>query len=141
MQLPDGTFGAAEDATGLVNRNYEISPLVADFNDDGYRDVVRVNLAGPSRAFISGGGKNRFLKVRLSDTPSSIGALVEVTLPGGRILTKQFTSGEGLASDQSHELIFGLGSAKSIERVKVFYANGEVKQIAPPAVGATLHVE
>jgi hypothetical protein len=141
LQLPDGTFGTAEDAAGLTNRNYEITPLVADFNNDGYLDVVRVNLAGPTRAFLSGGGKNGFVKIRLSDTPASIGALVEVGLRGGRKLTKQFTSGEGLASDQSHDLIFGLGDAKSIENVTVFYADGRVQRIAPlPSVGETLRV-
>ncbi len=141
VQLPDGTFGTAEDATGLTNRNYEITPLVADFNNDGYRDVVRVNLAGPSRAFLSGGGKNGFLKVQLPETPKSLGALVEVVVPGGGKLTQQFTSGEGLASDQSHEMIFGLGDAKSVESVTVYYADGMSKRIAAPAVGQTLRIQ
>jgi len=141
MQLPDGTFATAEEATGLVNRNYEISPLVADFNNDGYRDVIRVNLAGPSRAFLSNGGKNGFLKVRLPDRPQSLGALVEVVLPGGKKLTQQFTSGEGLASDQSHELIFGLGDAKSIDRMIVYYADGTSIKFATPSVGQTLHIQ
>jgi hypothetical protein len=138
MQLPDGKFATAEKAAGLVNRNYEISPLVADFNNDGYRDVVRVNLAGPSRAFLSGGGKNGFLKVRLPDIPRSLGALVEVVLPGGMKLTQQFTSGEGMSSDQSHELIFGLGGAKSVERMTVYYADGTTEEISPPSVGQTV---
>ena len=136
--MPDGTFATAESEMGLDNRNYEITPLVADFNDDGYRDMVRVNLAGPSHAFLSGGGKNGFLKVRLAETPKSLGALVEVALPGGETLTQQFTSGEGLSSDQSHEMIFGLGDATAIERVTVTYADGTSLQIAPPAVGETL---
>lgn len=139
LQLPDGTFATAEDATGLTNRNYEISPLLADFNNDGYVDVVRVNLAGPSRAFISSGGRNGFLKVRLPDAPRSLGALVELGVAGTK-LTKQFTSGEGLSSDQSHELIFGLANATSIDSVAIYYADGEIKHIAPPAVGATLRV-
>ena len=140
VQLSDGTFAAAEDAAGLVNRNYEISPLVADFNNDGYRDVIRVNLAGPSLAFLSSGGNNKFVKVRLPDTPRSLGALVEITLPDGRRLTQQFTSGEGLASDQSHELIFGLGTAESVERMTVYYADGTVREIEPPAAGRTLRI-
>lgn len=138
MQSPDGTFAAAEERAGLVNRNYEISPLVADFNNDGYRDVIRVNLAGPSRAFLSGGGLNSFLKVQLPDTPKSLGALVEVVVPGGATLTQQFTSGEGLSSDQSHEIIFGLGDATSVESVTVTYADGTSMRIASPPVGQTI---
>ncbi len=141
MQLPDGTFGSASEATSLVNRNYEISPLVADFNDDGYLDVIRVNLDGPSRAFLNSGGLNGFLKVRLPDKVHSLGAVVEVILPDGKKLTKQFTSGEGLSSDQSHDLIFGLGTASSIETVSVYYASGTIKRIARPTVGTTLVIQ
>jgi len=141
MQLPDGTFGSAEQVMELVNRNYEISPLVADFNNDGYRDVVRVNLAGPSRAFLNRGGKNRYLKIQLPDTPRSIGALVEVNTSDGTKLTQQFTSGEGLSSDQSHELIFGLGRTKTVENVRVFYANGTNIQIENPSINKTLRIK
>ncbi|MEH6545193.1 MAG: CRTAC1 family protein [Sneathiella sp.] len=141
LQLADGTFGSAEDETGLTNRNYEITPLIADFNGDGYRDVIRVNLNGQSRAFLNEGGENTFLKVQLPDTPRSLGALVEVILPGDKKLTQQFTSGEGMSSDQSHELIFGLGNAKSIERITVYYANGTMRTVSPPAVRTTLKIQ
>ena len=67
--------------------------------------------------------------------------MVEVTITGGVKLTKQFTSGEGMSSDQSHDLIFGLGNAKSIESIKVHYANGTTKQIASPSVGDTIHIQ
>lgn len=141
MQMPDGTFATAEEEAGIVNRNYEITPLVADFNNDGYRDVIRINLAGPSLAFLSKGGSNGFVKVQLADTPKSLGALVELKLPGGKKLTQQFTSGEGLCSDQSHELIFGLGKAKSVEAVTVYYADGTTKEVDPPSVGKTLRIQ
>lgn len=141
MQLPDGTFATAEAAMGLTNRNYEITPLVADFNNDGYLDMIRVNLGGPSLAFINSGGPNKYIKVRLPDAVASLGAIVELTLPNGNKLTKQFTSGEGLASDQSHDLIFGLGSASSIEHIDVSYANGTMKRILAPTVGETLVIK
>lgn len=140
LQMPDGTFASAEDDLGLVNREYEITPLVADFNNDGYRDVVRVNLGGKSRAFLSSGGENGFIKVQLPDTPRSLGALVELKLSSGEKLTQQFTSGEGLCSDQSHELIFGLGAAKSVEAVTVYYADGAIQNIMPPVPGETLRI-
>jgi hypothetical protein len=141
MQLPDGTFGTVEEEAGLVNRNYEITPLVADFNNDGYLDIIRANLAGPSYAFLSSGGKNGFLKIRLADSPASLGALVEVTIAGGVKLTKQFTSGEGMSSDQSHDLIFGLGAASSVESINVYYASGKTRQIASPSIGETIYIQ
>ena len=140
LQLTGGTFATAEKQMGLTNRNYEVTPLVADFDDDGYRDVIRINLAGKSRAFLSSGGKANYLKVRLPELPSSLGALVEAELAGGTKLTQQFTSGEGLASDQSHELIFGLGAKTQITQLTVHYADGEVRRLGPQQAGSTVKV-
>ena len=141
LQRADRTFDSAEKKMGLVNRNYEITPLVADFNNDGYRDVVRINLAGPSRAFISGGGNNAYLKVRLPETAKSLGALVEVELNSGETLTQQFTSGEGLASDQSHELIFGLGRERAVRQMRVHYADGTTRDVATPTINSVVTLE
>jgi hypothetical protein len=60
---------------------------------------------------------------------------------GGERLTKQFTSGEGMSSDQSHDLVFGIGKASEIESVKVFYANGTTQQVASPPVGKLLLIQ
>ncbi len=38
---------------GVVNKRYSISPLTADFNQDGAPDIVHVNLAGKSKVFLS----------------------------------------------------------------------------------------
>ena len=141
LQLPNGTFGKAEDKLGLTNRNYEITPLVADFNNDGYRDVIRINLAGASRAFINGGGKAGYIKVHLPEVAKSLGALVELELADGKKLTQQFTSGEGLASDQSHELIFGLGSQTGIKRLIVTYADGSKREVISPQANSTVSVD
>ena len=118
LQSPNGSFEAAEGAMGLVNRKYEITPLVADFNGDGYRDMIRINLSGKSRAFISNGGSNGFVKIRLPETAASLGAIVDATLSDGTHRTQQIASGEGLSSDQSHELIFGWARRKASWRSK-----------------------
>jgi len=141
LQRPDGTFATGEDQMGLTNRNYEITPLLADFNNDGYRDVIRINLAGKSRAFISRGGSAGYLKVRMPDTAKSLGALVEVERGDGVKLTQQFTSGEGLASDQSHEMIFGLGKNNIVKQVTVHYADGTSNQMGPQDINSTLQVQ
>ena len=124
LQSPDNTFETAEKKMDLANHHYEITPLLADFNNDGYRDMIRVNLAGKSRAFISSGGSNGYVKLQLPERAASLGALVDATLSDGSKRTQQITSGEGLASDQSHELIFGLAQASEIISLTVTYADG-----------------
>ena len=121
IQNTEGEFASVGAEAGVVNKRYSISPIHADFNQDGYPDVVHVNLAGRSQAFLSHGGDAGYLKVKLPNNVSSIAAVVTVKLDDGSMLTKPFVSGEGLGSDPSHILIFGLGSrtatSVSVERI------------------------
>ncbi len=123
IQNTNGEFAAVGKQAGVVNKRFSISPLVADFNNDGYPDVVHVNLAGRSQAFLSHGGDAGFLKVRLPNTISSIAAEVVITMDTGSTQTKVFVSGEGLCSDQSHVLIFGLGDHKAT-KIDINYIDG-----------------
>lgn len=113
MQNEAGEFAAVGNEAGVVNRRFSIAPITADFNGDGYPDIVHVNLAGRSQAFLSEGGDSGYIKVRLPNQVSSIAASVQVELADGSTLTKQFVSGEGLCSDSSHVLIFGLGEQRA----------------------------
>ena len=46
LQNAAGEFAASGAQAGVQNFHYSISPLTADFNQDGYPDLVHVNLAG-----------------------------------------------------------------------------------------------
>ena len=134
IQREDGTFAATEERSGVVNRAYEISPLVADFNRDGYPDMIRANLDGRARAFINDGGTNHYLKVRLPDTAASMGARVTVTTAGGRRLTDWHVAGEGLVADQTHVLTFGLGDETAVTSLEVLYPNGATQTRSNPPI-------
>ena len=136
LQRQDGTFAAVEKEAGVVNRNYEIAPLLADFNGDGYLDQIRVNLAGKSRAFIAKTGENKFLKVKLPSTAKFLGSKVEVAMIDGSKQYDWHVSGEGLCSDQEHILVFGLGKSKTPSNVTVTLPTGE--KITKPFVGQPL---
>ena len=140
IQRPDHRFAAAEDVAGIVNEHYAIAPLVADFNDDGYPDLVWVNLDGPVRAFLNEGGDAHYLKVELPDSPESLGAIVRVTTGDGKTFTRHLVSNEGLLSEQSHVLLFGLGQATSVARVEVTLLSGRKRIIDAPAIDSTLEV-
>jgi hypothetical protein len=127
LQNQNGEFAEVGAAAGIDNKYYSISPITADFNQDGAPDLVHINLKDKPRAFLSQGPSNNYLKVKLPDTVASIGATVTVTRSDGSKLFKPFISGEGLNSDQSHNLIFGLGDG-SASTVEVRYLS------APPAV-------
>ena len=66
--------------------------------------------------------------MRLANRVESVGAKVVLTLSDGSAQSKWFVRGEGLVSDSSPVLIFGLGEA-SAERVTVKYLDGSVKAV------------
>ncbi len=138
LNTPGNKFVATGAASGVENRNYAISPITADFNDDGYPDLVYSNISGTSKAFISEGGDHNFLKVRLEQTAKALGAKVSVTQADGSVLTDWLTVAEGLTSDQSHTLVFGLGKSGTASSVTVDYTGGTTQTIDNPKVNSTL---
>ncbi|PKM15073.1 MAG: CRTAC1 family protein [Gammaproteobacteria bacterium HGW-Gammaproteobacteria-2] len=123
-QIAPGRFAAAEESAGLQNANFGITPLVSDFNGDGWPDVLFANLTQPARAFINDGGDAAWLQVVLPNAPAALAARVSVTRADGVVLHDQWLSGEGLASEQSRTLQFGLGNADGVVDVQVQFGDG-----------------
>jgi len=116
------------DATHIApDKGFGITPLVADFSQDGAPDIVWANLAGRSRAWISESGFGNSVTIKLPDQTEFLGALIEVTDSSGKTRTKQLVAGEGLGSDMSRDLIFGFGEAK-FQSAKIMLRHGETKQ-------------
>lgn len=98
----------------------------ADFDGDGYLDVVLVENGGPARILRNEGGtKNRWVRIVLegdgvNSNTSAIGARVIVTA-GGKTQTREVTSARGYLSQSEFALTFGLGDAKRVERVEVLW--------------------
>lgn len=139
LQLDNGTFAATEQQANVVNKNYAITPLSSDFNNDGYPDLVYANLNGEVKAFINNGGKANFVKVRMQDKAELIGASVTVTTENGT-QTNYNVIGEGLCSDQSNTLIFGLGDAKNITAITIKDSKGNSRVLENIAVNTTVNV-
>ncbi|MEO9971251.1 MAG: CRTAC1 family protein [Hyphomonadaceae bacterium] len=134
-------FKPVEKVANAENDLFGISPIVSDFNGDGWPDLVWANLDGPSRAYLSEGGTRQSLTVRLPNNASSLNARVKVTDASGHIQTKQLITSQGLGSDQSRDLVFGLGDAESVTRVDVMLQSGSVLTFDAPAIDAVLMVD
>lgn len=140
VQLDNGTFAATEQQANVVNKNYAITPLSSDFNNDGYPDLVYVNLDGTVKAFINKGGEKSFIKIKLKDKPNLIGATVTVTTDNST-LTNYNIIGEGLCSDQSNTLVFGLGDAKTIKSITVKDNMGVTQALDSVKINTTILIE
>jgi hypothetical protein len=137
VQNRNGEFAAVGAEAGVVNRRFSISPLSADFNQDGAPDLVHVNLAGKSKAFISKNAPAHFVKVQLPNTVGSISAMVKAELSDGRTIYEPFVKGEGLCSDSSPMVTIGTGGAE-VNLVEVQYLSGQTETFAKPELGSTI---
>ncbi|KAA1246861.1 CRTAC1 family protein [Aquimarina sp. RZ0] len=139
IQKEDHTFVPTEKQSGVVNPHFGITSLVSDFNQDGYLDMIWTNIDTPSLAYISQGGTNNYVQVDIKDNAASQGAKVTVETASKK-LTDWLVSGEGLASDQTALLNFGLGKETSIKKITVNYANGTVFELENPAINSVVHI-
>ncbi len=117
VQRPTNSFSAVEEQAGVVNKNYAITPLCSDFNQDGYPDLVYANINGGSKAYINSGGESNFIAFRFKETAENIGSKIILTLKDGKTLSDDYVIGEGLASDQTSTLTFGLGLDSEIKNI------------------------
>ncbi len=142
MQLPNQTFVNIEDKNNTQNPFFGITPLASDFNNDGYPDLVHINLNGKVRAFISkANAGNNYLKVKLPNTPKYINARVTLTKLDNQKITLQRVIGEGLTSDQTSTLFFGLGKDQSLPKLHLALINGENFDILVNEINTTLTLE
>ncbi len=140
LQYADGKFHPVEKRAHAKNNHYGITPLISDVNADGWPDLIWANLAGPARAYLSKGGTHNWIKVRLPNNVGSVNAIVQVNLADGRTLTKQRIPGQGLGSDQTRELIFGLGTVNTITSVRIRFQDGRDLLIDAPGINSTLSI-
>lgn len=141
QQGSDGQFQAVEEIAGLANEHFGVNMVITDFDNNGWPDVVLGNLDGELRAFINEGGDNHWLKVRLPDTPASLGAIVRLTTSSGEGYVNQVYTSEGLGSDQTHELFFGLGANNDLSRLHVQYQDGRTDTINNPTIDSMISLQ
>ncbi len=129
LQKDNHTFSPTGAESGVVNKNYAITPLTSDFNQDGYQDLVWVNIDSPVKAFLNKGGSNNYIQLTFPENAQNIGAKVKVVTSSGKMITEDYVIGEGLVSDQSATIAIGLGKDK-LKSVQITYTNGVVQDLA-----------
>ncbi|MEO7651518.1 MAG: CRTAC1 family protein [Bryobacteraceae bacterium] len=113
---------SASSGAGIVALHSSRGLATGDFDNDGDVDVFINNMnERPSLLRNEGGNQNAFLSVRLvgrKSNRSAIGAQVTVTA-GGVKQVQEVRSGSSFMSHSDLRLHFGLGAAKTIEKIEV----------------------
>lgn len=139
LQKDDYTFAPAEKASGLVNPHFGITPLLSDFNLDGSLDMVWVNVNTPSLAYLNESPQKNWLKVHLPQNAETLGAKVSVETSEGT-LTDWSITGEGLASDQTEYLHFGLDDSREVYGITIELVNGTTFTLNEIEINSIVHI-
>ena len=113
---------------------------VADFDGDGRADVILKSRLGPQVRLLQNdcAGANRSIAFRLRGTKSNrdaIGARIQVDRQ-----TKWMEAGSGFLSQHSKTILFGLGEADSVARVRITWPSGAVQEFKDLRAGAAYSI-
>ncbi len=116
---------------------------VADYDNDGDRDLFIVNTAQPAVLLRNDTPtENRWLALRLKGTVSNrdgYGARVEVQ-SGDLVQVAEARSASSYLSQSDPRLFFGLGSRETIDRVSIRWPSGRHQQVLAVATNQILEV-
>ena len=144
---PLPAFDFVQEQVGLRHRDQGRGLIAFDYDNDGDRDILIVNLSGPMTLFrndLTGPGTN-YLRVFLDRgqnravAPDGIGALVSIRTGGSE--QHRYIGGEGVYLG-SGELSahFGTGTAALIDELTVIWPDGTVTALRSIPANQTLTV-
>lgn len=140
VQNTAGEFAETATLTETTNASYGVTPLRADFNNDGYPDIVMVNLGERSKVFLSKEGENNYLKIKLPNSPRSLGADILIKTLSGKEMKRTYQVGGVLCGDSSHIIQVGLGKEKATD-VLVQYRDGLIDHTSGVLYNTTIIFE
>ncbi len=96
--------------------------------------MVYANLNGPVKASINIGGDANYVAVRLPENAKYAGARITVNKMDGSLLSDAYVIGEGLASDQTATVTFGLGVDTSVKSIDIRLPDGTSVTLNNPEI-------
>ncbi|MEP6537065.1 MAG: CRTAC1 family protein [Bryobacteraceae bacterium] len=124
---------------GVAARESSRGAAFADFDNDGDMDVLIMNMHGaPSLLRNDMTNGNGWLQVRLNGL--AMGAVVTLEA-GGRKQAQTVVSQTSFLSHNGRRLHFGLGTAKSVDRLMVAWPSGRVERFPVDSINRILQLD
>ena len=139
----DGTFNDVTAASGFPTGFPARGTATADYDRDGDMDIIQVNLNDRIILFENvTPNQGNYLQIKLEATVSNrsaIGTLVEATT-GSTTRMRQLNGGASAHSQDELLIHFGLGSATSVDELKISWPSGQVQTLTNVGVNQMMTV-
>jgi hypothetical protein len=139
-----GNFTDVAQAVGATDTNDGRAVALADLRNSGVLDVIVANQRGPLLIYENRVAAERhWIQFELEGTGSNrsaIGARVELHW-NGHVQAQQVTAATGFSAQNQRWLHYGLGPARTVDRVVIKWPSGTEQTIASPAVDIRHHVK
>jgi hypothetical protein len=116
----------------------------ADFDNDGFVDVIVANNGGPPLLLHnSGGNGNHFVSIQLVGTKSNrdaMGARLKLTA-GGITQTREIAGGGSYLSQSDLRANFGLGAATHIDKLEITWPSGTHQSLSDFPAGQFYRIQ
>jgi hypothetical protein len=127
--LAGGTFTDVTDEVGFGDLGPNYALATADFNSDGYLDIIVTGTGATPLLWMNSCGENAWLSIELiglAGNQEAIGARAEVTTPSGTQVRELYSlRGMGQGPSRFH---FGLGTHDSADILRIEWPDGSVSE-------------
>lgn len=109
--------------------------------------MVKEYAPGKTFMYISPGGQNNWIKLRLEGTTSNkdaIGSTIRIEYYENDVLkkkTKVIRAGESYASQNSLNIIFGLGEAEIVDKILINWPSGNISELKNTMPNQTIKIK
>jgi hypothetical protein len=122
----NGTFADVTSGMGISNNWYGMGAGWCDYDRDGDLDLYQGNWNATNRLFRNEGNANNWIEAKLAGTSSNrsaIGSRIRV-VAGGHTQIREISGGQGMFSQNSLVVHFGLGGATVVDSLIVKWPSG-----------------
>ena len=133
IQQDDQSFVDEATGWGVADRGVGRGLVVSDLNGDGWLDIAKADVSGPSVVHLSNCGEASWLRINLRDETTAnthaVGARVRVQTSQGWMERTLVAGGTGYGSGSYPEAHFGLGDEEEALDVEIFWPDGSTQRI------------
>ena len=120
------------------NRNFGQTPLITDVNRDNKKDLIWINMSGPSLTYLNN-NNNNYIIISLPMKAEFLNCRIVVDTGKKKFYRENIQGGTGFGGDTNDNNIqVGLGSISKIKEIRVYTITGKKYIVKSPKINSVI---